>query len=396
MPLALTLLLMASTGVVHAAESNLNPLCFTDPAAFAFIGLTGVERTCINVGGKDVSDDYDGAVHERCFYTYTPSCAGEDAPLVMDMHGTESCPFFSAAYTGWAQKAAEECFVLVLPMGNTDKDFAPGTCWSLPGGLDFGDGNPSPSCCCGVTKVRETDDLSFLRNVVALTVEKNPKIDTKRVYMAGHSNGCIASISMGTKHSDLVAAVGCHSGTTFTNIPTGADSEKEFGYTYPYIPTPMIMIHGKEDDNVSYGLATVAKGLVSQANGCTTETTVTNENPTLNNYDEIKSTGCTNGADVTLIAIDDVGHFPYPGCIGYCYEDGDGETDTLIDTTALAWDFMKTHSSAVAPVLKYTGVEAEKDGEKDDDKKTSSAPIARSFAFATLGSLGLFNIANAW
>ena len=136
--------------------------------------------------------------------------------------------------------------------------------------MDPANGFPFPSCCCGnnwPVTIRTTDDMSFLRNVAALTVEKVPitsssnsvAIDTKRIYMVGHSNGCIASIGMGMMHSDLVAAVGCHSGTTFRDFPTGADSKQKCHYTYPYIPTPMIMVHGKKDNVVDYSLATMTK-----------------------------------------------------------------------------------------------------------------------------------------
>ena len=112
-----------------------------------------------------------------------------------------------------------------------------------------------------------------------------------------------------------------------------------------------MMVHGKKDDDINLNLAKMTKKLVEKANNCTTASYVRHQDdPTLNNYDETTSAGCTNGANVTLIAIDDVGHYPYLDCKGVCYVDGT-ETDTKIDTTALAWDFMKTHSSELAPDL---------------------------------------------
>ena len=45
------------------------------PSALAYIGA---KQTCIK------STSYPG---ERCFYTFIPDCAGEDAPLVFDIHG---------------------------------------------------------------------------------------------------------------------------------------------------------------------------------------------------------------------------------------------------------------------------------------------------------------------
>ena len=97
------------------------------------------------------------------------------------------------------------------------------------------------------TTVSATDDPSFLRQVAALTVRDVPlktsneaTIDTRRIYMAGHSNGCMAAIATATLHSDMVAAVGCHAGTALAAFP---DS---------YKPTPMWLVHGMEDDTVSF------------------------------------------------------------------------------------------------------------------------------------------------
>lgn len=61
--------------------------------------------------------------------------------------------------------------------------------------------------------------------------------------MGGHSNGCIAAIGMGTLHSDFVAGVGCHSGTTIAPFPNN------------YNPTPMFLIHGTADTDVNVGIS---------------------------------------------------------------------------------------------------------------------------------------------
>ena len=45
------------------------------PDALSYIGA---KQTCID------STSYPG---KRCFYTYIPDCAAQDAPLVFDIHG---------------------------------------------------------------------------------------------------------------------------------------------------------------------------------------------------------------------------------------------------------------------------------------------------------------------
>lgn len=66
------------------------------------------------------------------------------------------------------------------------------------------------------------DDL-FLRTIASYLVQDVPvatdgrvTIDTKRLYWSGHSNGCMMAQAMAMLHSDLVAAVACHSGALLT------------------------------------------------------------------------------------------------------------------------------------------------------------------------------------
>ena len=104
-------------------------ICDTGPDAFAPFGID-VPQTCIDVPSED-------GLIERCFYTYIPeSCSTKDitkAPLVVDSHGQGSCAFWSAGYTGWQQKAQEECLVVVWPQGGSS--MMAGNCFDVPGFL---------------------------------------------------------------------------------------------------------------------------------------------------------------------------------------------------------------------------------------------------------------------
>ena len=145
--------------------------------------------------------------------------------------------------------------------------------------------------------------------------------------MAGHSNGCMAAIATATLHSDMVAAVGCHAGTALAAFP---DS---------YKPTPMWLVHGMEDDTVSFDGDDFFLGqmsihsLIAQANGCKEY----NENQ-IGDGVLHTSTSCDNGANVTLLSLTGVGHTPYSHLIG-------------VDTTQLAWDFVSSFSLTDTPIL---------------------------------------------
>lgn len=165
--------------------------------------------------------------------------------------------------------------------------------------------------------------------------------------MAGHSNGCISAIAMATLNSDMVAAVGCHAGVAIAPFP---DS---------YIPTPVLIVIGTSDLVVNYNgdetfLSSVSvHSLIASANGCTdsNENQVVNSSP-LNNYMELTSSSCDNNATVVLVAVENVGHSPYLGYEESTSESVEEGTDvTTIDTTQMAWDFVKSHSLAVAPIL---------------------------------------------
>ena len=127
---ALVLLGLCLGYIQLVAAQDFTTACDTGPDAFAVYRNKNIPQTCIDV-------PFEGEVVERCFYTYVPeSCTKEEiseAPLVVDSHGMGSCAFWSSLYTGWMQKAEEECMVLVWPSGQTDP--VSGSCFDTPGFL---------------------------------------------------------------------------------------------------------------------------------------------------------------------------------------------------------------------------------------------------------------------
>jgi poly(3-hydroxybutyrate) depolymerase len=370
---ALLLLLLLSCATVTAAEEETNEddvTCRVSNGRDTLL-LSRAKRTCIT------STEFDG---ERCFFTKVPACAGPNSPLVFDIHGYSSCPVLSTYYTGWSEKSEEDCFVLVLPLGVNDKAVADKTCFGFPGGMV----NPEnglvpgyPSCCCFKDFLPvETNDPAFFREVAAVVVRDTPiktsnkvTIDSKRIYMAGHSNGCIASLGMATLHSDLVAAVGCHSGSTVSPF---ADN---------YTPTPVFMVHGKADTDVDYNGdynlfgARTSHEILSNANECTSSSESSFEVQD-NNVTVYTSSSCASNATVVLYAIDGVSHFPYPaiGLDVLLSTPGESPVLTTMDTTQLAWDFLKAHSLENAPELVVHEIpEPPPDSSTDDEIPESSA-----------------------
>jgi len=187
----------------------------------------------------------------------------------------------SARFTGWLEKAEEECFVVVWPSGSAGPEQIQKGCFNVPGLLTSENDVTTPPCCCidqleVAIPPEEPNDPLFLKMVVDSVVESfenesrtiittspdeetssttsstatTGSIDRSRVYMAGHSNGCIASLAMAALYSDVVAAVCCHAGTLLTPFPSEDDDDNT------YMPVPVWMAHGMKDTVIPYEGAT--------------------------------------------------------------------------------------------------------------------------------------------
>lgn len=337
-------------------ETTNNPRCPTGPDSVT-------EALPANISSDFPRTCFDTAHGERCFYSYVPECAqGKKVPLVLDIHGLESCPSEQVNYSGWVQKAMEECFILAMPLGITDPNVADTTCFNYPGGISFGSGINeliSADCCC--TKYgfsidpAETNDPAFLRSVVETLVDSFSSasdtaiIDITRIYISGHSNGCISSLAMAATSSDLVAAVCCMAGALIQ--PFAAD----------YSPVPIWTVHGLKDsvilperdvfnwDGSGFPSLTDRTDYIAEKNGCSGETT---ETPLLDDQGAVigkvvtRSDCGENGAPVELVILNEAGHTPYMGYVN----DDPGSSVTTIDTTSMAWNFCKSFSKAAASV----------------------------------------------
>jgi len=364
-----TFCLLGSIGNQHGLLLVAGQEADCDISPNAMINAFGkdIPQTCVNVP-HDFGIWSSKKTIKRCFYTYLPEkCnnatdAANDLPLVFDIHGIKSCPLYSALYTGWMEKAEEECFVVVWPIGNTDDNLLEKPCWNVPGYLkdnDYGaiEGTSgvvttSPCCCFDETEEAvKNDDPLFLRIAIDAVIKSfdendnsNVSIDRSRVYMAGHSNGCIASIAMAALHSDVVAAVCCHAGTVITPFPSD------------YSPVPIWMAFGMKDEDVPaegsiyadlgllglYGLWSVhdTMNYIASRNNCEEEL----DEP-LNlgeNVTSYKRTKCTNNANVEMVALFESGHMPYSPVPNSMFS---SFAETTVDTTALAWNFCSSYSN---------------------------------------------------
>jgi len=378
---------------------------------------------------------------ERSYYEYIPDkCANiASIPLIVEFHGKGDCADSPSTYTGFMQKAERDCAAMVWPIGHQwqENNFT-ANCFNVPGGAThekYGKAplatyrgpysgpvwlyphsnmtkvDTAPCCCEDVTYDNkpvndhrlyqvpgtELDDTIFAKSVITDVVERYKNsassIDERRIYLAGHSNGCHMAHAMAAKHSDVVAAIACHAGQPLTPFPmdytpvpmwrahgmtdkvvlyTGENYEYYCGYGFPcndggnppqYYPLgnqyPLLANRGRWNVEVEVQY-------LGDLNGCDPETIVSDQ------LDEnefivgkvVTRTNCNNNADVTLVALTDTGHNPYKFTqaqyLARTAEYFFRSTPTL-DTSEEAWNFLKSKiktTSTPAPIATPAPVSA--------------------------------------
>ena len=264
-------------------------------------------------------------------------------------------------------------------MSNAAEEYAQSSGAGDIEGYEVGNEYETRGCCCNIAQRNPAppsvfDDMTFLRNIAAVVVnavaEKSNgavTIDTKRIYMGGHSNGCSASLAMAAVHSDMVAAVCCHSPALVTPFPDDESYSKQ--------AVPIWLAHGKYDGTVRYygafnggnsyipGAEQTNK-LLGTVNNCnrTMMFDTIDRNQT---YKTVIQDDCDNGTRVELLSIETAGHTPFIGRDLF-RGDLDGAEVTAIDTTQRAWEFCSGFVRDKAPVLQLVKPENSNGGLEDE------------------------------
>ncbi len=240
-------------------------------------------------------------------------------PLVIVLHGWTSNAKQAEIYTMMRLEAEKEGFAVVFPNG-----------LGTPQGWN-----------CGFINLggAGADDTKFLTDVIAY-VEGEVKIDTRRVYVCGHSNGAFMSYVMGSALSHQIAAIGVVAGTI------GLDNNNQWTTVKaPDGPVSAVIFHGQKDQMVWSGSST--KALLSnaippmdsaawwaRAIGITTPP----KTMTLSSNCEVYDWKGKLGQEVKYYSILNGTH-DWPGGYGY----NGPETNTGINAADLIWKFFKAH-----------------------------------------------------
>jgi len=278
-----------------------------------------------------------------------PSYTGVAAvPLVVDIHGFSSNKTDQRSLSGFSALSDAAGFIVAYPQGlhgdpaDDEAPYPPAVPLQQVEGPSWNAGD----YCCGQALVEGTDDVGFLRTMVA-DIAATGNIDPQRIYVTGLSNGGFLTQRLACEAADLFAAAAS------VASPGAFDPLTDCN---PSRPIPVIAFQGYTDQLVPYAggyllgdptlpsvpSAQATLGFWRDENGCAGSTP-----------DEVFDTGpssqceqynqCQEGVLVELCSVTGLAQSPLLGHILYFNEDG-------LDVAARAWSFMSAHTLPAAAV----------------------------------------------
>jgi len=238
--------------------------------------------------------------------------------LVLGFHGGGGSSSQFESSSKLTEKANNAGFIVVYPNGS-------GTIQTWNAGQ-----------CCGYAINEGIDDVKFISQLIDQLVI-DYKIDPKRVYATGHSNGGMLCYRLACELANKIAAI-APNGCTMVNTDCN-----------PLRPVPILHMHSKLDEHVPYngGYGNGVTGIYcepvdsvltgwSLKNGCTVSKQLT-ESTSL--YSFYQWTGCNNSR-IDYYLTEDGGH-GWPGGLP-----GGPNSDipsTAISANDLLWSFFQQY-----------------------------------------------------
>jgi polyhydroxybutyrate depolymerase len=289
----------------------------------ALLAAASPHARTVNVGGRD-----------RSYLVHLP--AGHDPkreyPVVVAFHGGASNAEAMVRFSGLSDKADQAGFIAVYPSGSG----------RLARALTWNAGR-----CCGYASAKGIDDVAFARALVD-DLGRVARVDRRRVYVTGISNGGMMAYRAAAELPDLIAAVASVSGTLEAAVPAGRR------------PLPVLHFHGTDDKFIPFrggrgprSLATGAHASVEHT--IRTWTTLDGCGPqpkreelplvVADGTSVVRESypGCRDGSEVVLYEIRGGGH-TWPGrqprpAVGTML----GRTTGNVSANDVMWEFFRRH-----------------------------------------------------
>ena len=261
--------------------------------------------TSIGAGNHEFTLRHGG--RQRTYIVHVPPGAGDTPlPVLLAVHGGGGNAAGFQRYAELDRVADRERFVVVYPNGTGP----------LPNRLltwNAGDG------CCGYALNNNVNDLGFAASVIN-DVALRTRIDQRRVYATGHSNGAIFAHRLAAERSGIIAAIAPVAGAldVRTFAPTRAvpvmqihsvDDPRALyagGFGPPFPGTDVRVLHQSVQSGLDRWIA---------ANGCVTRPdtlAAKRENPSGQSALLLVWKGCRDGSEVAHWKLTGSGH-GWPG-----------------------------------------------------------------------------------
>lgn len=244
---------------------------------FAAPSLTDLANSIDSTVNRIAAGDFRGPVelnppgfHRALAKVYFPNQYESQAewPLVILLHGLSATGEAEDLYFGLRFRTSRRGFILVTPEGTK---LPPGTFAPQMPKMDLSGSQfwNATDVCCDLGK-SGVDDVKYLNSLIAY-LTRHYRVDARRIYLFGHSNGGFMANRMA-----------CESGQKFAAIATlAAGSFKNPDDCRHPVPVPYLHIHSVNDALVAYrfdkrfaaGLPTVQQWL--KKNRCSPQSIVT-------------------------------------------------------------------------------------------------------------------------
>jgi polyhydroxybutyrate depolymerase len=271
----------------------------------------------------------------RRYSAYIPSTYKPEipSPLLIALHGLSGWDLQLMYNTEFNNLAEANGFIVAYPNGNPELVDNRGIrSWNGGG-------------CCAISQRNNSDDVSYIKNLID-DVSSRYSINSKRVYLTGHSNGSMLAQKLACQLSNKIAAVAVVAGRLLLDSCN------------PESPVSILQIYGTADTlnpenggTTSYTLGTYtyqfssrpvmsSVQMLAAANGCSTNFS---ENKNVSNKDLTISTwpDCKSGVVVSSIKITGASH----AWMGHPAQSAEslklsGEPYMKIDASKVIWSFL--------------------------------------------------------
>lgn len=245
-------------------------------------------------------------------------------PLVIALHGTGgSAAQFERDYK-FTEQTNRSGFAVVYPEGVRSDGALKLRTWNA-------------GTCCHYAYEQNIDDVKYMRMLIDHLTSKY-KIDPKKIYVTGMSNGGMMAYRVAAEMADKIAAIAAVSSTMVLS-----------GNIQPFVPVPILHIHSVNDTSVPYAGGPGLGGYTfppvesvlniwAAQNLCSASPQVITDD---HRYKLTEWKDCRNAAMIRCYLTKDGGH-SWPG--GKKSNPRGDEPSHVIDASQLICDFFQVNS----------------------------------------------------